>query len=165
MLADTEPDRIRNGADFWMRSLLSQAGLGQMLLLPALVVAVLMTWHLVRRHPWRVRLDTQLGMLAESFLLAVALIVVGQVHELLFVNLRPAEHDPRLLTLATGHLTQAVSFIGAGVYEEVMFRLLLVPIVYFVFRILECPPKFAAAMAAVSHVVSVCAGSPRRPCG
>jgi len=152
VLADTEPDRLRNGADYWMRSLLSGAGLGQFFLLPLLVIAVLLTWHLVRRHPWHVRLDTQLGMLAESFLLAVALIVVGQVHQLLFVNLQPGtgETDARLLTLATGSLTQAVSFIGAGVYEEVMFRLLLVPVAFCGFRMLECPPRFAAAMAAVT---------------
>jgi len=150
MLADSDPDRIRNGADYWMRSLLNHVGLSQLLLLPTLVVAVLLTWHVVRRHPWQVRLETQMGMLAESFLLAIALIVVGQVHQLLFVNLQVGEPDPRLLTLSTGSLTQAVSFIGAGVYEEVMFRLLLVPAVYFLFRTLECPPKFAAAMSAVS---------------
>lgn len=152
LLADSEPDRIRNGADYWMRSLLSQVGLQQVLLLPLLVVGVLLTWHLVRRHPWKVRLETQLGMLAESFLLAVALIVIGQVHQLLFVNLQPLQDPPdaRLLLLATGDFTRAVSFIGAGVYEEVMFRLLLVPAVFFLFRILECPPKFAAAMSAIT---------------
>lgn len=150
MLGDKEPNRIRNGADFWMRSLLSGAGLGQLLLLPLLVIGVLLSWHVVRRHPWRLRLETQLGMLAESFLLAVALIAVGQVHQLLFVNLQPDAADPRLLMLNTGPLTRAISFIGAGVYEEVMFRLLLLPLVYFAFRILECPPKFAAAMAAIS---------------
>lgn len=152
LLADSEPDRIRNGADYWMRSLLSMVGLQQVLLLPLLVVGILLTWHLIRRHPWKVRLDTQLGMLAESFLLAVALIVVGQVHHLLFVNLQPLEQatDARLLILATGSFTKAVSFIGAGVYEEVMFRLLLVPAVFFLFRIFECPPRFAAAMSAIT---------------
>jgi hypothetical protein len=150
MLSDNDPNQIRNGADYWMRSVLSSAGLGQILLLPGLVFFVLLTWHLVRRHSWRVRLDTQVGMLAESFLLAVALIVVGQVHQLLFVNLQPGEPDPRLLTMATGNLTRAVSFIGAGVYEEVMFRLLLLPLVYFLFRMFDCPRQFAAAMAAVT---------------
>ena len=150
MLSDNDSRHVRNGADYWMRSLLSNAGMGQLLLLPALVLVVLLTWHIVRRHPWQVRLDTQLGMLAESFLLAVALIAVGQVHQLLFVNLHAEPADPRLLMLDTGHLTRAVSFIGAGVYEEVMFRLLLLPLVFFWFRMFECPPKFAAAMAAIS---------------
>lgn len=150
MLTDNNPNQIRNGADYWMRSLLSSAGLGQLLLLPTLVFGVLLTWHLIRRHPWRVRLETQVGMLAESFLLAIALIVVGQMHQLLFVNLQPGESDPQMLTMAMGSLTRAVSFIGAGVYEEVMFRLLLLPLVFFLFCIFDCPRPFAAAMAAIT---------------
>ncbi len=150
MLAETDPERIRNGADYWMRSLLIHAGLGQILLLPLLVVGVLLTWHIVRKYPWQFRLDTQLGMLAESLLLAIALVMVGQVHQLLFVNLQPDNVDPRLLTLATGNLTRAVSFIGAGVYEEVMFRLCLVPIAFYAFKLLEFPPQWAAIMAAGS---------------
>ncbi len=150
MLADRDPDRLRNGADYWMRSLLSLAGLGQVLLLPVFVVGVLLTWHIIRKHPWQVRLETQVGMLAESFLLAVALVAAGQVHHLLFLNLNPTTVDARLLTLATGNLTRAVSFIGAGVYEEVMFRLLLVPLAFMAFRMFEFPKKWAAVMAAVT---------------
>ena len=88
MLADSEPDQLRNGADYWMRSILSVAGLGQVQLLPVLVVVVLLTWHLLKQHSWRVRLETQIGMLAESVLLAVLLIGVGQVHHLLFLQLQ-----------------------------------------------------------------------------
>ncbi|MEZ6059954.1 MAG: CPBP family intramembrane glutamic endopeptidase [Planctomycetaceae bacterium] len=151
MLADSQPDHLRNGADYWMRSLLSGAGLGQVLLLPALVVFVLLGWHLVRRHPWHVRLETQMGMLAESLLLAVVLVGVGQLHHLMFVRLQPAEPQAELLRLAvSGGLTRAVTFIGAGVYEEVMFRLLLVPLAFWAFRLFEFPPRWAAALAAVS---------------
>ena len=150
MLADAEPNQIRNGADYWLRSLLSAAGLGQLLLLPLLVIGVLLVWHLVRKHPWQFRVDTQLGMLAESLLLAVVLVVVGQVHQLLFLNLQPTDVDARLLNIGSGSLTRAVSFIGAGVYEEFMFRLLLVPVAFWGFRLFEFPPKYAAAMAALS---------------
>lgn len=150
MLSDSDPNNIRNGADYWMRSSLTDSGLSQILLLPTLIFVILLSWHVVRRHPWRVRLETQLGMLAESLLLAIVLIAVGQVHQLLFINFHPAPADPRLLALDTGNLTQAVSFIGAGVYEEVMFRLLLLPLVYVAFRMFDCPPKFAGAMAALS---------------
>lgn len=150
MLADSEPNQIRNGADYWLRSILSAAGLGQILLLPLLVVGVLLAWHVARKHPWQFRMDTQLGMLAESLLLAVVLVAVGQVHQLLFLNMESGDPDPRLLTLATGNLTRAVSFIGAGVYEEFMFRLLLVPAAFWGFRLFEFPARYAAIMAAVS---------------
>ncbi|MCA9086335.1 MAG: CPBP family intramembrane metalloprotease [Planctomycetaceae bacterium] len=150
MLAEAQPDSIRNGADYWMRSLLSMAGLSQVLLLPLLVAAVLLSWHVLRKHPWQINLETQIGMLAESLLLAIALIAVGQVHRLLFLNLQPYESDGRLLTLATGELTRAVSYIGAGVYEEVMFRLLLLPLAWLAFRAFEFPPRSAAVMSAIS---------------
>lgn len=150
LIAGTDAVAIRNGADYWMRSWLSAWGLGQWLLLPTLVVAVLLSWHMVRKHPWTVRPETMLGMLAESILFAVVLMAVGQVHQLLFLSLESPEASPTSLMLATGNVSRAISFVGAGVYEEVLFRLLLLPIVYGGFRILECPPKFSAAMAAVS---------------
>ena len=149
MLSETEPDGLRNGADYWLRSLLSVSGSEQVLLLPLLVIAILMSWHLVRRYPWQIRLETQIGMLAESLLLAVALVAVGQLHHLLFVNLQSAEADPRLLAVE-GPIRHVVSYIGAGVYEEVMFRLLLVPAAFAAFRILEFPSQWAAAMAALT---------------
>lgn len=149
MLADREPDQIRNGADYWMRSVLSVAGLGQVLLLPVLVVGILLTWHILRHHPWKIRVETQIGMLAESLLLAVALVAVGQLHHLLFLQLEPPGAHPNLLVIQ-GQLTRVVSFIGAGVYEEVMFRLLLVPAAFMAFRTLEFPHRWAAIMAAVS---------------
>lgn len=150
LIAGSEAGSIRNGADYWMRSWLSAWGLGQWLLLPTLVIVVLLSWHLIRKHPWRVNPETMLGMSAESVLLAVVLMAVGQVHQLLFLSLASPEAAPTPLMLATGDLSRAISFVGAGVYEEVLFRLLLLPVVYGGFRILECPPKFSAAMAAIS---------------
>jgi hypothetical protein len=153
MLSGGEADGLRNGADFWMRSWLSGAGLGQVLLLPTLVAGSLLLWHIVRRHPWYVRPETLVGMLAESLLLAIGLVAAGQLHDLIFRQLHSHTHQPsaELLQLAvTGNLTRAISFIGAGVYEEVMFRLLLVPAAYLGFRMFEFPPRWAAAMAAVS---------------
>lgn len=151
LLAETEPDGLRNGADFWMRSLLSGVGLGHLLLLPVLVVSVLLGWHLVRKYPWRVRIETLGGMLAESLLLALLLVGVGQMHDLIFRSLQSRDVSDQLLTHSlSGSWTRTVSFIGAGVYEEVMFRLLLVPAAILVFRMFEFPPRWAAVMAAIS---------------
>lgn len=145
-----QPDAVRNGADFWMRSWLTRAGAGQ-IILPLLVIGMLLGWHLARRHPWTIRLETQCGMLAESILLAIVLVAVGQCHDLIFRQLdahRGAQDA--LVNAMSGSVTRAVSFIGAGVYEEVMFRLLLVPAAFLAFRMFEFPPKWAAAMAAIS---------------
>ena len=149
LMGQGQPDVVRNGADFWMRSMLSHLGLGQGFLLPAIVVSMLLTWHILGKNPWQVRVETQLGMLAESVLLAVGLVAVGQCHDILFRQ-AAVPHAPAVLILnSVGPVTRAVSFIGAGVYEEVMFRLLLVPAAFIVFRMFEFPSKWAAVMAAI----------------
>ncbi|MCH2203472.1 MAG: CPBP family glutamic-type intramembrane protease [Fuerstiella sp.] len=140
---------LRNGADYWLRSLLGLFGTSQILVLPVLVIVILLSWHLVRRYPWNIRLETQVGMLAESLLLAVALVAVGQLHHLLFVNLQTMESEQTLM-MVDGRMTHAVSYIGAGVYEEVLFRLLLVPAAFGLFRMMEFPARWAAVMAAIS---------------
>jgi hypothetical protein len=40
-----------------------------------------------------------------------------------------------------------VGFLGAGVYEELLFRLLLVPGVYYGLRLVRMPHVFASALA------------------
>lgn len=149
ILSGQEPGGLRNGADYWLRSLLALFGNSQAFLLPILVIATLLSWHLVRRYPWKIRLETQIGMLAESLLLAVALVAVGQLHHLLFVNLQTPDPTQPLMTV-DGRMTHAVSYIGAGVYEEVLFRLLLVPAAFGLFRVMELPARWATIMAAVS---------------
>ena len=147
MLSGQGPGGLRNGADYWLRSLLVHSGSSQILLLPMLVVVVLMSWHLIRQYPWTIRLETQFGMLAESLLLAVTLVVLGQLHHLIFVSFQSTGNDSPLLVI-DGQLTHAISYIGAGVYEEVIFRLMMVPPVFGLFRMIEFPPRSAAVMSA-----------------
>ena len=161
MFGQDQPDAVRNGADFWMRSLLTRAGFGPVLL-PLLVMGGLLGWQLMARRPWTFRPGTLAGMFGESVLLGIVLVAVGQCHEFVFRRVTAAvdvdaatsrwqqETDVVAPVCAVGPVTRAVSFVGAGVYEEVMFRLLLVPAAFLVFRMFEFPPKWAAAMAALS---------------
>jgi len=145
----SDPDRVRNGADFWLRSLLVQAGAAQ-LLLPVLVLGVLLLWHIAARNPWQLQLSTQAGMLAESLLLAASLAAIGRLHDFVF-HWGTQFADRSLMTNSLSPpLIRAVSFVGAGVYEEVMFRLLLVPPAFLFFRMFEFPRTLAAIMAAVA---------------
>jgi hypothetical protein len=72
-------------------------------------------------------------MLAESLLFALLLVVVGQTLSLAFANLAavPAAALP-VADAASGAMRSAaartVSFVGAGIYEEVLFRLGLLPL-------------------------------------
>ena len=145
----SDPDRVRNGADFWLRSLLVQAGAAQ-LLLPVLVLGILLLWHIAARYPWQLQLSTQAGMLAESLLLAASLAAIGRLHDCVFHWGTQFADRSLLANSLSPPLIRAVSFVGAGVYEEVMFRLLLVPPAFLFFRLFEFPRKLAAVMAAVA---------------
>ena len=155
MLGAGDPERVRNGADFWLRSILSEFGLQNGLLLPAMVIAILLLWHLVRRHPWRMKIETQLGMFAESILLAVALVAVGQLHQLIYLNLGAAGaiDDFSVLSISTDGWSRAVAYIGAGVYEEVMFRLMMVPVAYGMLRMLKFSKGASVVMSALGSAM------------
>lgn len=136
---------IRNGADTWMRGGLLQVGLDRPWALPVLIVTILIGWQLVARFPWRTSIETLIGMGAESLLGAILLLVLGQVLSLVLRHARWGQE-----TLASASLTPtatAVGYIGAGIYEEVLFRLLLLPAVYLLLRMLLLSRRLAAVLA------------------
>lgn len=140
---------VRNGADTWMRSWLDQLGFNQPWLLPSLVVAVLLIWHVAGKYPGKVSVDTLVGMFAESLLFAFVLIVFGQLQDYAF------QRWGQSLTMATrAELFLAVSYIGAGIYEEVLFRLCLLPICYGFFRLVQLEKGWAAALAIICTSVA-----------
>jgi hypothetical protein len=86
--------------------------------LPALaVVSILIAWHLARKDTWTISLPTLVGMAAESVALGVPLIVLG----LCLARLFPALSAPSV----TGLSRTVILSLGAGVYEELVFRLIL----------------------------------------
>lgn len=147
LLGGVQSDSYRNGADFWMREGLQSVGCQQVWLLPAAVVGGLLTWHLVRKDSWRVSPETWLGMLAESVLFAVLLLLLGQLQNLAFQQwsgqLPLAIHDRDILP-------RAISFLGAGIYEEVLFRLCLLPACYGAWRILLVPHSPAVVLSVLT---------------
>lgn len=109
----------RNGADVWLRQFLDGIGLGPYFLLPVLTIVGLLAWHHVEHDRWRFSPALLLGMALECVLWAVALIGVARLQE-------------RFWPLAAGVAGEGVwarliGFCGAGLYEEVLFRLLLLP--------------------------------------
>ena len=98
----------------WIRQAFAHFGARGSLLAPAAVVCLLLGWHLFARHPWRVRGTVPMAMAGESALLSLPLI--------LLVGLVTGTH---LLQAGSGGDWAAlvVLGIGAGVYEELIFRL------------------------------------------
>lgn len=85
--------------------------------LPCLaVVGILLTWHIARNDAWRVRWGTLWGMLIESILLALPI---------LGLSYAVTRYIPPLAgTLAVADpISLLVLSLGAGVYEEAVFRL------------------------------------------
>ena len=120
---------IRNGADVILKSLVASiAGpRGPLIFAVALIVTLLgLAWRDARRNPGPLRGAIFLGMLVESSVLAAVLgTVVGLVTAQLLGAVSPSG-------LAIGPLdslgvpTALTVSLGAGLYEELLFRVLLV---------------------------------------
>lgn len=148
------------GAGGWLRGGLAEAGVGAAVALPAVVAGVLVAWNFYGHHRWEVRWDALGGMLGES-LLAAALLIAAAVgvralldgdetdaagRDAIAVDLaeEPERTEPRSAA------ARLVGAVGAGVYEELLFRLLLLPLAYGLFRLLRCGPRGAALLGVVS---------------
>ncbi len=125
----------RNGADVWLRTLLDSFGFGQYFLLPVLTVLGLLAWHHVEHDRWRFSPAVLLGMAGESVLWAAALLGIARLQHRFW---------PLAAGAGEGVLARLVAFCGAGLYEEVLFRLLLLPAVAWLAARLGAGP-FAAA--------------------
>lgn len=119
------PQTMRNGADVWLRQLLELIGFGQYFLLPILTCAILLAWHHTSHQPWRLRAKVLTPMICESAMFAVLLLVFARVQysvmESMSLSVEPA--NPSLST-AGAHV---VAYFGAGIYEELLFRLMMIP--------------------------------------
>jgi membrane protease YdiL (CAAX protease family) len=110
-------DSLRNAADVWSRQFLHWLGFEYYFLLPLLVCGVLLGWHHVRHDPWQIRPRVLGVMWLEAIVWSVALLAIAQVMG-------------RWVAFA-GHLgerstwSKFVGYFGAGLYEELLFRLLL----------------------------------------
>lgn len=96
-----------------IRELFAWFGLARAWVAPVVLVAALLVWHRVRREPPRVYLRVLPGMLVESLVLAVPLLVIGALFS-----------QERALSLMLG--PRLIRGLGAGIYEELVFRLLLI---------------------------------------
>ena len=116
---------LRNGADAWMRGWLGGLGFQFPWILPAAVAVSLIAWHMRRRDAAQFQVSTILGMLGESLLFALVLILCGQSLHSVMGEPAPAAMIARW-NVSPMQL-RVISSVGAGLYEEFLFRLLLVP--------------------------------------
>lgn len=141
-LGGSGPATIRSGADIWLRTGLRAIGLNADWLPPVLVVAGLLVWQKSERSPWKVAWETLAGMFAECVAFALLLVLLGQLQAQFFAGVFTANDVTQQVSTIVVALTEqeaatlarAIGFVGAGIYEEVLFRLLLLPATVAVLR-------------------------------
>jgi membrane protease YdiL (CAAX protease family) len=138
---------LRNGADAWFRWALEAFGVNAVLLAPVLVVVWFGYWSWRRRSEQPEDMfSTCVGMWFECFVYALGLWGVshalGPVLDRAGIELNaPLAVDPMMSRLVT--------YIGAGIYEEVLFRLVLFAGLVWLLKV-ALFPKHTAVMVAVT---------------
>lgn len=135
----------RNGADVWLRQWLDLLGFGQYFLLPLAACGILLAWHHTTHQPWRLRPSVLAGMGLESLLLGFFLLVAAQLQGSL-VSLPTVAAEAERGT-SVEFFTRVISYCGAGIYEELLFRLMLIPALAGGLRLLGAPRLVSLAGA------------------
>ncbi len=140
---------VRTGADAWMRHILASLGLVDQWLPSLVLVVILLGWQVASQRDWRFSSSILPVMLLESCVLAGALVGVSRLIDLGFAILD--QNSPPVLSVvstpARASLVPLIGYLGAGVYEEALFRLILVPILFALLRFLQTPQILASALA------------------
>ena len=161
-LGGDQAARFRNGADAWFRWALEVFGAGHVLIAPAIVLGVMLVWSWWR---WADRPEDPVtawfGMAFESVLFAVVLWQFsrnfGPIIDGLGIKLQ--------ITVRTAPPTQILTFIGAGIYEEVLFRLGLFGGLVLVLRTIGIPGLVVIPAAACAAALAFAAAHHIGPYG
>ncbi len=94
----------------------------------AAIVVVLVVWHALTREPWRIEPSTPAIMAIESLALTIPLIVLGLVIGGGAARAATAPAPPDLA--AMGIWSRLAISIGAGLYEELLFRMMLIAVLH-----------------------------------
>ena len=162
VMADGQPASLRGGADEWLRLGLAQYGLGQVWVAPLILVGVLLArsaldWKKRPREP----LAVAAGMMLESVIFAAALWAIAR-------NFVPLLHEYGVPTASlqfNASAGEVVRYIGAGIYEEVLFRLGLFSGIYLLLRAVLLPSIAALFLAALFAALAFAAAHHLGPHG
>ncbi len=150
LLGGPQAETLRNGADAWLRWGLDAFGLHQLYWAPGLIIGIFLAWSWLR--VWD-RPDFTLGICAgmavESVLFAIGLWALSrEIGPLL------SEWGIRLSVKPTNQaVNRVVTFVGAGIYEEMLFRLLLFWVLGFFFRVIGTFSLLAAILTTITSAV------------
>ncbi|HOF18283.1 MAG TPA: CPBP family intramembrane metalloprotease [Phycisphaerae bacterium] len=112
----------------WVGQVLRYFGGTAAFLPPLLIVVTLLLVHAAHKDPWKIHPKALAGMFGESIAWTLPLIALG------FFTRRIAAQPGSLLTAEGDKLLQNVLLaFGAGIYEEFIFRFLLISLALLIF--------------------------------
>jgi membrane protease YdiL (CAAX protease family) len=117
---------------------------------------VLLAWHVARQDRWRVRWPTLGGMALESSLLSVPLlamsVLLAQLLRVVPLAASPAHPPLGISGLPTDDLL--ILCLGAGIYEELVFRLILLTVLTLLVKdLLQFPAKLATLVVVLASAL------------
>ena len=95
---------------------------------PAAVIVILLSVHIARNDPWTVKPGTLVGMAMEGAAWGLPLLVFGTLAARWL-----AQHLPLMAGLGGDWRTLLVLSFGAGIYEEMVFRLVALTVLHMLF--------------------------------
>src|SRR6516164_4590067 len=123
VLGGPHPENLRNGADNWLRVGLTRVGISWIWLPPVVLLALMVFWTWKRRGERPIELLSVLsGMILESVAFAIGLWGVSRALGPILEEFGIALSSGPITEPALG---QVVTYLGAGIYEEALFRLIL----------------------------------------
>jgi membrane protease YdiL (CAAX protease family) len=163
-MAVATPEECRNGADAWLRAALAAGGISPAYGAPAILVLVLLAWTLWRRQDRPTdQVGVWIGMVVESAAFALVLLALSQGlwHLLQIADRILCSHAPRPMTLAWPNraatpdpaLELIIGYLGAGIYEETLFRLLLFSGLFSVLVFADLPASWSFVVAALASAL------------
>lgn len=119
--------------------------------LPALaLITVLLIWHVLIEDPWKVRPAVLGGMAMESVAWTIPLLVLVALVQQLGSRVGPAAQvDQGVLPALSWQARTAIS-VGAGLYEELLFRMIGIAILHLIFvDLARMPEKVGVGLSIV----------------
>jgi hypothetical protein len=159
VLGGSHPESVRNGADHWLRYGLHVLGMNLFWVPPLVLALVFIAWAWWR---WDDRPGDLVGVLSGMFLESVAFALgLWAVSRLLPPLILQAglelvlsyPSQPGQAAAVEPGLRQVVTYLGAGIYEEALFRLTLFSALVAVLRLFDLPGLLAVGLGAVASAI------------
>lgn len=157
-LGGPNPETIRNGADHWLRWGLGFVGVRFSWVPPMILAGGFILWAGYR---WLDRpgdlVGVLSGMVLESIAFAIGLWALSRLLAPLLqqagIELSVILDPPSSLGAAEPVVRQVITYLGAGIYEEAVFRLLLFSALVLVLRLADVSRILAVGIAGIGSAI------------